>query len=372
MAESIWHVEIVNKLGEVLAAVEPSDGSWVTRVNGTGSGSHTFQIRDADDDLTAADWNDLTIGGGQRRIVVSKWQVPFTRPFALYWGEISDEVDVDDEAGTLTVTHLELRNVLSSRYGAMVPTYGPGGSFGVTNRSLRGAAIEIIRHGLTTSAPGDNWHYPLVLPAAEAGSFSKSWPHYELASCEEMLTDIQTLPNGPDIAFDPVWSTTGRIEHWARVGSPLIAGADFEWSYIAPETPVRKLKEKVSYSRQKSGVFVAGEGTEADMIVGLAGNRPGTPMMDRDVAITAKDAETQAEADAIAEAELAATREGIRQTSFSLHAPDVPIGDTFRLGARTHIWVENHWYLPSGWRHGYVVAISGNMTDEIGVEVVPL
>lgn len=371
MADTIWHVEIVDEFGEVLAAVEPSDGNWVTRVNGTGGGAHTFQVR-ADDDYTAAEWNDLLVGGGKRRIVVSKWQVPFTRPFAVYWGELADEIDVDDEAGTVAVTHSELRGVMQSRYGAMVPTFAPDGAFRVTNLTLRGAAIEIARHALTTSTPGDNWHYPVVLPAAEAGSFSKAWPHYALDTTEKMLTDVQDLPGGPDVAFDAVWSTSGSVEHWMRVGSPLIEGIDFEWSYNAPETPVRKLKEKVSSSRQKSGVFVAGEGSEEDMIVGRAGSLPGTPMMDRDVAITAKDAETQAEADAIAEAELAATREPIRQTTFSLHAPDVPLGDTFRLGARTHLWVENHWYLPSGWRHGYVVAISGNMSDEIGVETEAL
>ena len=369
---SIWQVEIVSELGEVLAAVEPSAGTWVTRINGTGSGSHTLQVRDAADGYTAEEWRDMLAGGGKRRVVVSKWQVPFTRPFAVYWGEISDEVDVDDDAGTVTVSHAELRGVLASRYGAMIPTYSPGGAFMVTGRSPRGAAVEILQHALTTSTPGDNWHYPLILPAAGSGSLTKTWPHHKLDSCEQMLTDVQNLPGGPDIAFDPVWSTTGRLEHWARLGSPRIAGETFEWSTIAPETPVRKLRERTSHARQRSGVLVAAEGSEADMIVGRAGSRPGSPMMDRDVAVSAKSITTQAEADEAAAAELAATREPVRQTSFALHVPDVPLGDTFRLGARTRLWVENHWYLTSGWREGYVVAISGDMSDEIGVEVQPL
>lgn len=361
--------DIVNRQGVQLARVFPSQGRWQTRANGAGSGSHSFVVADPSHDLSPEDWREFTSTGGDRVLVVSRMKDGIDAPLAVYAG-IIDDTDWDDPTGVLTVSHRELRSVLEDRKGAQIPTYTASSTLTVSGKSLRGIARALISRGLI-STMGDNWHWPVVLPADEAGSQSRSWEMYKLESIESMLAEVQAADGGPDVAFDPIWSSGMRLEWWARIGTPRIAGSTFEWSASASESPVLSLRERTNSSQQRSGVFAVGAGSGAAMLVGRAGSLAGTPMMDRDADVSYKSVDSQAELDSLALAELKRNREPRRLTSFALHGPDTDLGDTFRIGSRTRIWVEGNAYMSDGWRAGYVTALSGDMSDRIGVEAQP-
>jgi hypothetical protein len=305
-------------------------------------------------------------------LVVSRMKDGIDRPLAVYAGLI-DKTSYDAAGRSLTVTHKELRSIAADRFGSMVPSYAPGGSFSVSGKSLRGIARAVIAKGFL-SAPGDNWHFPVVLPADESGSQERIWHNYNLNSIEDMLSEVQDADGGPDIAFDPIWTAGMRLEWWARIGTPRIANNWFEWSLSAPDTPVLSFVEDVDSSKQRSGMFVPGEGSEEKMLVGRspAGGIAGSGMPDRDGLISMKSVDSQSELNSLALSALKTHREPARTTSFSLDGPGTDIGDTFRLGARTRIWVQDDPFLTDGWRDGYVVGLSGGMSTEVSVEVQPV
>lgn len=364
-----WVVDIVNRHGVHLARVDAKSGSWATRVNGYGQGRHTFLPGDLSQGYTAEEWRDLTRPGGDRVVVVSRLKNDGDSRFAVYAGLIDDRV-WDDDTGELTVSHRELRWILADRFGAIVPLYNPSSSFGVSNKSLRGAARAIIAKGLI-STPGNNWHFPVVLPADEAGGFSKEWPLDKFSSIEDMLAEVSAMDGGPDIAFDAVWTADGRLEWWARIGSPRIAGSTFEWATGVADSPVRGFREQENSAEQKSGVFAPGDGSGPDRPVGRAGNVAGSGMPDRDAVEPFSQVERLSDLNSLALENLKVFREPARSTTFGLYAPDTDLGDTFRLGARTRVWVQGNAFLVDGWREGYVTQLSGDMGSMLRVEVQP-
>lgn len=365
----MWVYDIVNRQGVQLARVRPSSGSWTTRMNGYGQGSHTFLPADTSQGLTAAEWREFTRPGGDRVLVVSRMKAGIDAPLAVYAGLIDDQ-EFDYDSGRLTVQHKELRWILQDRFALQVPTFNRASVYTIAGKSLRGAARAVIAKGLISTL-GDNWHFPVVLPADQSGTVEKSWPVNKFVSLEDMLAEVCKMDGGPDIAFDPVWTSGGRLEWWARIGSPRISAGVFEWSASAADTPVRGLREQLDSSRQKSGVFAPGDGSGEDRPVGTAGGIAGSGMPDRDAVVSFSQVEKETELNSLALANLKAHREPTLRTTFSLHAPDTDLGDQFRLGSQTRIWVEGSVFLSDGWREGYVVALSGDMGSLVGVEALP-
>lgn len=356
--------------GGKLATLDPAAGPWKTLVNGVGDGSNAFHLRDAETPRTRAIWRDLSRPWA-RTLVVS-W-----KGFAIYAGLI-DSRSWDRDTGVLTIAHREVRALMSKRFGARGAGYDRLGRSDIEARSLRGAA-RVVAVRAFTGETGDAWTLPLVATGLpdETGPLNISWPHHEFVSYEQMLTQIQNADGGPDVAFDPVWSQTGRLEWWLRLGQPRLPGATlggtFEWKLDAEEHPVVGYVEKENAAAQASGVFALGSGSGADMLVSRPPAVAGSSVPAMDAARSLKDIDDQTRLDSLGRAELAATREPTRSFQFSVRRDAVPLGDTFRLGARPRIYTAGDEFMLPGWREGYFVSISGEATsDSIGVEVQPL
>lgn len=371
MDDDFYVYDIVNRQGVKLASqLKPVSGSWTTRMNGYGDGRHTFVTGDASQGMNAAEWREFTRPGGDRVLVVSRKKAGIDHPLAVYAGLIDDR-DFDDDTQTLTVSHKELRWILQDRYASQIPSFNPAGKFTITNKSLKGAARAIISKGLI-SALGDNWHFPVVLPADESGGFSKDWPLEKHTSIESMLAEVCGMDGGPDVTFDPIWTAGGQLQWWAKIGAPRLVGSFFEWSLGVADSPVKRFKERENSSKQRSGVFAPGEGSGAKRPVGLSpdGGVAGSGMPDRDAVVSFSDVEKESDLDSLALAHLKLHREPTRSTTFSLHAPDTDLGDTFRLGSTTKVWVEGSSFLADGWRTGYVTTLSGDMSPDVAVEAL--
>lgn len=104
-------------------------------------------------------------------------------------------------------------------------------------------------------------------------------------------------------------------------------------------------------SKQLSGVFYSGSGTEADQVVAYAGGLPGPSMVIRDASRTASDIRDPVKLAAIATADLKAHRYPIEQWSFTVDTgPDgvarssIRLGSILRLAVYGHVWIADGIY----------------------------
>ena len=357
---SHWICDTIS--GLKLMPVFPSSESWRRVMNGIGSGTHTFQLRDAETALPRDVWRDLARTWA--RTVVTCWdEVP------VYAGPIQ-HVKYHRPTGVLTLSTVEVRAILAKRMPFGVPGYVPNGASAVSGKSLRGVARQVVRWGTFMNAPEDDWYLPVVLPADEAGGESRSWPHHEFATVDDLLAEIQDTDGGPDIDCRPRWSGAGRLEWELRLGSPALSGSVFEWDLTAPEVNVFDFTHSRDGSKQLTGAFALGAGSGADMIVGQA-NNPGSPsgrIPNRDDKRSFKLLRTKPEADARAAAEVKAFREESELDEFKLLASEVLPG--LLPGSQLRQWIEDDWFMADGWRSQIVAGMSGDLSEQIGVELL--
>lgn len=362
MAWSFWVVD--TRSGDKQMQVFPASGSFRASLSSVGEGSHVFKLRDASTALPRATVREL-FRSWARTLVVCWDDAP------VYAGLITGGA-WDRATGSLTVSHREIRGILSKRLGWRVSTY-PTSSISpwswdwtVSGKSLRGLMRAVVSRG-TQSTPGDLWHLPVVLPADQAGSRSFTEWAFTFRTIEQMVTDIQDMDGGPDMYLRSRWSTGGRHEWVCEIGSPLISGGMVERVSPPPGSPVFGGGTALDASGQLTGVFGMGEGSEQDMKVGLAGPLAGSDVPNMDAKLAFKDAATQADVDALAWGELRLNREVVRQESMKILAGDFfPAG----VGATVREWLDGDEFLDDGWFTGYVVGFSASVgSDVVALEV---
>lgn len=355
---SFWIVD--TQSGDKQLQVEPSDGRWRAVINGIGQGTHAFQLRDTRTALPRATWQGL-VRPWARTLVVCWDDTP------LYAGVILRH-RWDRTSGVLTVEHSELRVIFSRRFSFMVPTHTPGGSFTLSGKSLRGLVRGVVARG-AHSIPGDNWHLPVVLPADEAGSQSRTWFNYLFTSIEEMVTEVQNTDGGPDVHLQPRWSAAGKLEWLLRLGTPKLTGGTFEYNASAQASSATDVTQVTDATKQLSGVFALGAGSEEDMRVGKAGGLAGTDIPDMDTSRSFKDKDVISELDGLALSELKTFREPTVQVGFGTLATETPGADALVLGWTLRLWVDGDEFMNDGWRTSYLVGMSGDMSMRVGLEI---
>lgn len=373
----MYSCQIVDTLtGVKLQELQPASGTWKTLVNSIGSGQHSFLLRDAETPLPAATWRDLTTPWG-RTLVVS-WTSWFGQVSAVYAGLI-DSRSWEKTSGTLTVSHQEMRALLRKRLSSDLPRFWPYSSFTISGRSLPSAALAVCVYGLLDQ-PGSIWTLPVVFSTPnEAGPYSFEWPHTKFDTVDAMLRQITDTDGGPDVWFQPAWSSSGRLEWWVQIGSPRLPGSTFEWNMGADVHPVSDFNEAEDGSQMLTGVFGLGEGSEADMLLSKAGSLPGPVVPAMDSTRPHKEIDDQARLDGLTMGDLRLARWPSKGQTFALQLDDgslgpvARLGDTLRVGARLRVFDPGDEFMAEGWRGGYLVGLSGDVKSlKVGVEVQPL
>ncbi|WP_159576089.1 hypothetical protein [Microbacterium sp. 8M] len=344
--------------GSRMQQVFPSGENWRTSFTGVGSGSHQFQLRDEETRLPRATWQDLATPWA--RTVVSCWaDVP------QYAGLIRTQ-KYGRFTGVLELSTVEIRQVLAIRMPFTVPEYDPNGVRAVIGKSLRGIMRQVLDWG--TKRPGSNdWSLPVVLPADESGSQSRSWQMYNFETVEQLLQQIEGTNGGPDLHLRPRWGATGALEWESRIGT--LTGPAFEWDSTASEHGLADFTVTKDAAKQLTGVFSIGAGSEADMKVGQSPftGIPGTRIPNLDATRSFKTLADDAQLDAAALAELQAFREPSRVVTLGALASDVL--PSMVLGSTLRAWVEGDEFLDDGWYGGTLVGMSGNLSETIGMEI---
>lgn len=141
--------------------------------------------------------------------------------------------------------------------------------------SLGGIATQLV--GLAMSHPGGS--LPVVLPTAETGTATRTYPGYSMTTVGQALRDLTQVQGGPEIQFVPRRNPVdGRYVQWVmRVGTtaqPLLTqgGADHVWDFTATRTSVQGLSVQLDGSQMAERVWVQGAGTDVSTLFGRADN----------------------------------------------------------------------------------------------------
>lgn len=82
---------------------------------------------------------------------------------------------------------------------------------------------------------GSTFQLPIDLPSAVAGSNDRNYVVYDLASVGQRLKDLTQVENGPDIDWDPYFSSSGVIRINMRIGTPTLQqfGLNLIWDDLS-------------------------------------------------------------------------------------------------------------------------------------------
>lgn len=346
--------------GSRLMLVSPAQERWQTSITAIGAGSHSFALRDEETRLPRGTWRDLS--------------TPWVRTLVSCWDDVPQYAglvnrrEYDQRTGTLVLKSIELREVLAIRMPFTVPEYDPNGVRAVVGKSLRGIMRQILDWG-TNRGTGTDWTLPLVLPADQGGAESRSWQMYNFETVEQLLSQIEGAEGGPDLHLRPRWGATGALEWEARIGAPTLGGPTFEWDMTADEIGLTSFSVVEDASMQLTGVFSLGSGSEADMRVGQSPftGIAGTRIPNLDATRSFKTIADKSQLDQRALAELRAFREPSLAISAATLASEVL--PSMILGSTVRAWIEGDDFLPDGWLTSTVTGMSGDLSEQITLEV---
>lgn len=236
-----------------------SGAQWSMNLSGTGTCSFTFVANDADTGMTLSE--------------IQEAFTPNAKMLSLRWGTIVvgawkvEEWVYDDDAGTVVVTGVELRNEAAWRMTYGVSVY-ESGTLTVTNKSHQGAVRAILARFMQWSP---EWNYPIDLPADGAGTFSATWEFWKKLTIADLLTQIED--EGFEILLRP-YLTAGRQLRFQTLVAPKISVGTSHFHLQAEDTPLSGVRYKVSGVDQVTGGQGIGSGTGQDQPVAWAGGGP--------------------------------------------------------------------------------------------------
>ncbi len=355
----MWGYTIHNTITGKRLASFTSTGTH-SRAPGAGSGGHTFKLNDASMPISRIDMK--TLQEPNESVLTVSWAgVP------VYAGLVMESVYARD-AATITVQHIDIRALMQERLTFGVSAYAQG-DLTISSKSLSGLVRGILQRGVFEW--GSTWRLPIDLPADGAGQQSLRVKNWEWARIEDLLQRVEKL--GAVIDFDPYYTAAGDLRFAVRVGTPNLPGASLEWVATAEATPVINLQVTKNGSKQLSGCFYMGKGTEADMRVGEAGFIAGPTIPVRDAARSAKDESDVTKLNSMALADLQKNRRASEQWSFALVADDTWPVEKLKPGARITLHCYGDPVIDDG-AHAFIVTgvAVDSSTSVITPEVTPV
>jgi hypothetical protein len=330
--------------GRKLAQVEASGSSPATRkLNGVGTGTHEFVTSTLGVGSTAAARRSsrLDLTRTWSRTVVQCWN---GKP--MYAGVIVGKAP--GRGGTVSLRTVDVREVLKYR-----TTFGISGYNGAADEQLKlekqslasiaGYLIWDVMQG-----PTGNWQLPLILPPRDiAGPHDRTYHEFNLPVIERELAAIQNTDGGPDVDFDPKWSSSDTLQWEARVGA--LTGSPLQFNQSVPQPPLTDFGFVEDGNAQGNVFYAIGNGSDRDLKVARSATilAADEPALERIVRYTQERDQTVLQARA--DEDLRVYKNPTRQYSFSMQADGTPSAGNLRLGQRISVYTQNDDWLPDGW-----------------------
>ncbi len=347
----MWRFFIHDSMtGNFLSEVFPSDGSWTRRLNGEGSGQHSFQVRDGLTGFDRATYQDLL--QDNNRIISVSWD-DGSSTVALYAGLIlSSSYDLD--SGVVTVQHSEIRTFARQRLTFGVSGYADG-DLSFANKSASGAVRAILNRMVQWSP---KWVLPIVPPADGEGDITKEWKRYQIKTINDCLAEIES--EGWEIDFPPTLDASYKLSFPVRVGKP-ISGGLVDFNLTADKHPLTDMKVKSDGSKRLTGVFVTGNGTGEDLVSGWTGSAGDSVIPIRDSSRAGGSERDTAVLTRVAEAYFDEWRNPVVSWSFKVQLEDVSASQV-TVCSRIRLITSGDPWIDDGARTLRVISLSGDMT----------
>lgn len=341
--------------GDEIKQVHPAESgaSWSVSIAGTGACSFVFVVNDSETGMNHAEIDSTFTGNSTF--------------FSLRWGTAVlgawklEDWDYSDDAGTVTVTGVELRNEAAWRmtYGVSVYT---SGTLTVTNRSHSGAVRAILSRFMQWSA---EWKYPIDLPADGSGAFTATWEFWKKFTIADLLTQVED--EGYEVFFRPYLTAARQLRFQTIVAQKVSVSTSY-FHLQAADSPLSGVRYKKSAAEQLTGLQGIGSGTGQDQPVAWAGGGP--------YLIPIRDAKREfpdlegARLQAATNAAFAAVRNPLVQwTVGSFTASDEYPPSHAVAGRGWQLESKGHRVFPDGTHNLRVIAVSGSFSNVISTEV---
>lgn len=180
--------------------------------------------------------------------------------------------DYDDTTGQLTVAAGGLWGYFDHR--KVMPVLAGANPATVTSTwaslSLGTIAKRLVQQAQTHT--GGN--LPIVFQADEAGTFTSTYPGYELDWIGQVLRDITAATGGVEVQFQPQRQTDPRFLRWVMVTGtnedPLIhqQGSDWILDASVPRSSISSIGVHVDGSGMGDEAWVKGNGSDISTVIG--------------------------------------------------------------------------------------------------------
>jgi hypothetical protein len=210
-----------------------------------------------------------------------------------------------------------------------------------------------------------------------AGGHNKQLGNWAFMTVDDLITEQQNASGGPDVYFEPRWSTAGKLEYVVRVGTdaaPGLTGDLYEFHMNTEQPALTGVHKRGDGNSRTTGVFTIGAGSEEDMLVvgrGLGDAATG-PALD-----TTQSNKTDTDTASVvgqSEASLAKNRYSVEQWDFSLIAdadPSIDLGN-MRLGSTIRLLFSGDFWEADGHLDFKLLGLSGDMTSKMHPVVQPV
>lgn len=351
-----WLVRVVHtETGRREGILPIENPPWARILNASGSGQASFVVGDVDSSGMPGRYLSEPI---LRTLVFEESGVP------VFAGIIWDRV-YDRDKGTVSVSYADINSIFGKRLVASFVNAGmQNATMGWSNLSLGTQLKRVIQNATV----GTKFGLPIIFPADVSGSATRAYKGYHMPITADAMRDLIETQYGPDVDFIPEYASNGDLRH-RLVVSP--APSLLVWNLTAPKDGAVGLKVTEDAREVYTHVIATGQGTEADMKVkaAISGASPYPSLVK---VVNFGQVEDEAELQAMANAELAASLVPTEQWSFS-----VIIGEEYKLsqlfpGAGVRAYMQNDPWMDDGFYHLRLIGFSGNFGSKVDLEFQPM
>lgn len=221
---------------------------------------------------------------------------------------------------------------------------------------------------------------PLILPDDVLGDSVRNYPAYNLSWIGDLLSNLTSVEDGPDIEFTIERNPTRQsyVQWRMRIGTPLLEQSGDYWRFddTVPLSPITDLSVRIDGTKMGTRAWIPGEGQERDMLLGLQEDpelvTAGYPLLEVEDT-THKSTSDPSTLDAHAWDLIARRSRPTEQWDLAVlaDAPDAALGQ-YAPGDAALITVEGDGYIPDGEHPVRIIGMSGSSSRrDVTLELAP-
>lgn len=353
MAWRVWSVD--TRTGQKQSIIPVTGFTWTCALN-QGSGG-TASVNLNSENAKGFDWWGLL--DVVRRTLVIEWDgAPIYAGIIWSW-------DYDYSTKRLSLNHSDLWSLLSRRMLFTSYTDLMKQKFTLASKSLWDLARGVVEAG-TAGA----YSLPIFYQGTTGGTRSRTWYGYELPVVMDELQKIIDAEGGPDVIFDPRWSTDGtKLEYLMWDAEQGVNGL-VPVNLSANQKMLYDLKIKRDATDVATVVIGTAEGSEQDLEYEVASTGSTLyPHLVKDHSMP-QEKSLQMLYDRTW-AELDVSGGPVEQWSANMNASDAFRVSSLKLGRRFDVYSYGDPLVPDGHIDLKVIQFSGDLSETVKLEFHP-